>query len=128
MPATLSPKQKEIEILKKAAEDIQKIDGYTGEWLKDQIPFIESEIRADLLPGMYSTTFAELRKNVAKQCAKELKVARYEAEKIIRDAQNQSAKLLKETNEKCDAIQKDTTRWRNELWETARRIQSHLED
>ncbi len=83
-------KQNEIEILRACAERLGP-DSYCGPWLSDQIPAIESDIRADLFP-MRSyrdarQTETDERERNARICADAVKSAEREAAALVAKAQ-----------------------------------------
>lgn len=69
-------------------------NSYCGPWLESQIPFIEHDMRCDIIP---TASWSETRRlhdgmiNTAKQQAEYLlKAATEKADKIVRDAQTLS--------------------------------------
>ena len=83
-------KAQEIQILTETVNTLG-IDSYCGEWLRDQIPFIEHDIRCDLMP---TPTWAETRKMHDETCANALSKAlgviddaKKEAKRIVEHAQ-----------------------------------------
>jgi hypothetical protein len=82
-------KQNEIDTLLACAKTLSG-DSYCGPWLLDQIPFIEHDMRSDILP---TPTWSESRRmhdstlaNAREQAANILKNAKEEAEKLKADA------------------------------------------
>lgn len=85
---------------------------YCGDWLKDQIPFIEHDIRCDILPN---ASWSETRRlhdgmlETAKQQAEYLlKSATEKADRIVRDAEtraeNTRRTLARDIQKALDAI------------------------
>lgn len=104
-------KQTEIEILRKAAAELGA-NSYCGEWLVEQIPFIESEIAADLMPGTFSTlSIAEAKKTAAEI----VRAAEFRA-KEIREAAEREAKETKDAARR--EIQETQARFARILRET----------
>jgi hypothetical protein len=104
-------KAQEIKILTETANTLG-IDSYCGEWLRDQIPHIEHDMRCDILP---TSSWSETRKlhdgmlNTAKQQADYLlKAATEKADKIVRDAQmlseNTRRTLARDIQRTLDAL------------------------
>jgi hypothetical protein len=83
-------KQNEIEILRACAEKLGP-DSYCGPWLANQIPAIESDIRADLFPmrsyGDARQMQAEEQERTKQACADAIKRAEKEAAQIVEKAQ-----------------------------------------
>jgi hypothetical protein len=91
-------KQDEIYLLTTCAETLG-LDSYCGPWLKDQIPFVEHDIRCDIIPN---SSWSDTRRlhdgilNAAKQqCEYLLKAATEKADKIMRDAEKQAENTRK---------------------------------
>lgn len=78
-------KSKEIEILRECVEKLGA-DSYCGPWLRDQIPFIESDIRSDFLP---TPSWTESKQ-------------RHDA--IVRDAKDQADRILAKAKAESDRI------------------------
>lgn len=78
----------ELAILAEAADKLGP-NSYCGAWLREQLPFIEQDIRADMLPGIRSMNLRDHVAAVA-QAAKDAKViieeARLDAARIREDA------------------------------------------
>jgi len=82
-------KSEEIQILTAAADSLGS-DSYCGAWLREQIPFIESDIQSDIEPGVLASASiqdcarrcAEMRVKAIEECDKILSDARKEAEQI----------------------------------------------
>ena len=86
-------KQDEIQLLLKAAHKLGS-HSYCGPWLNEQIPYIEHDMRCDIMPN---STWVETRRlhdgmlETAKQQAEYLlKAATEKADKIMRDAEKQA--------------------------------------
>ena len=74
-------------------------NSYCGPWLNDQIPFVEHDMRCDIMPN---SSWVETRRlhdgmlNTAKQQAEYLlKAATEKADKIMRDAEKQAENTRK---------------------------------
>lgn len=104
-------KQDEIQLLLDVAHKLGQ-DSYCGPWLNDQIPFIERDMRCDILP---TASLAETRRlhdgmiTTAKQQAEYLlKAATEKAEKIVKDAEikaeNTRRTLARDIQKALDAI------------------------
>lgn len=91
-------KNDEIQALMELAHKLGS-NSYCGPWLNDQIPFIEHDIRCDIMPN---SSWSETRRlhdgmlNTAKQqCEYLLKDAKEKADKIMRDAEKQAENTRK---------------------------------
>lgn len=104
-------KQTEIHLLQTLADTLGE-DSYCGPWLRDQIPFIEHDIRCDIFPN---SSWSETRRlhdgmlDTAKQQAEYLlKAATEKADKIVRDAEKQAENirrtLARDIQKALDAI------------------------
>lgn len=86
-------KQTEIHLLNTLADTLGE-DSYCGPWLRDQIPFVEHDIRCDILPNASWSDTRRLHDGMldtAKQQADYLlKAATEKADKIVRDAEKQA--------------------------------------
>lgn len=78
-------KAQEIQILLEAVNKLG-IESYCGEWLRDQIPHIEHDMRCDILP---TSSWSETRKLHDGM----LNTAREQANYIIKDANEKAGKL-----------------------------------
>jgi cell division septum initiation protein DivIVA len=79
-------KAQEIQILTETANTLG-IDSYCGEWLRDQIPHIEHDMRCDILP---TSSWSETRRLHDGM----LNTAREQANYIIKDANEKAGKLM----------------------------------
>ena len=91
-------KQDEIQLLLEAAHKLGS-HSYCGPWLNEQIPYIEHDMRCDIMPN---STWFETRRlhdgmlETAKQQAEYLlKAATEKADKIMRDAEKQAENTRK---------------------------------
>ena len=91
-------KHDEIQALMELAHKLGS-NSYCGPWLNNEIPFIEHDIRSDIMPN---SSWVETRKlhdgmlNTAKQQAEYLlKAANEKADKIVRDAEKQAENTRK---------------------------------
>lgn len=91
-------KNDEIQLLLEVAHKLGS-NSYCGPWLNDQIPFVENDMKCDIMPN---PSWVETRKlhdgmlNTAKQqCEYLLKAATEKADKIMRDAEKQAENTRK---------------------------------
>lgn len=85
----MKSKSEEIRILTAAADSLGH-DSYCGQWLREQIPFIESDIRSDIEPGILASVSIqacgrrcdEMRARVIEERDRILSNARKEADLI----------------------------------------------
>jgi cell division septum initiation protein DivIVA len=91
-------KHDEIQALMELAHKLGS-NSYCGPWLNDQIPFVEHDMRCDIMPN---SSWVETRRlhdgmlNTAKQQAEYLlKAATEKADKIMRDAEKQAENTRK---------------------------------
>ena len=75
-------KAKEIVALHQFAANLGE-NSYTGGWLKEQLPYIESAIRADLPVGERAMTLSEMQAHVAR---------------IVSEAEAQAAAIINRAN------------------------------
>ena len=68
-------KSEEIQILSDAADKLGS-GSYCGDWLREQIPFIECDIRSDFHPGIYASASI---KDCSAQCREMLSEAKAES-------------------------------------------------
>ena len=102
-------KQDEIYLLTTCAETLGP-DSYCGPWLKDQIPFIEHDIRCDMFPNASWSDTRRLHDG------------------MLATAKEQADYLLKAANERADGIIKDAEkRAENTRRMLARDIQKALD-
>jgi len=97
-------KSEEIQILSDAADKLGS-GSYCGDWLREQIPFIECDIRSDFHPGIYAS--ASIRE-AGKRAEVILSEAKHSAMKLERDSIAQSKARFdaadKELMRKVDAF------------------------
>jgi hypothetical protein len=91
-------KNDEIQLLLEASIKLGS-DSYCGPWLRDQIPFVEHDMRCDMLPN---SSWGDTRRlhdgmiETAKQQSQYLlKAATEKADKIMRDAEKQAENTRK---------------------------------
>jgi len=93
-------KSDEIQILADCADKLGS-DSYCGQWLRDQIPFIESDLRSDIAPGILASASI-------KDCAHRCNQMRYEAmrerDKIILGARNEAEKIMESAVKLAESI------------------------
>ena len=92
-------KQKEIDILAEAATRLGP-DSYAGTWLREQLPFIEQDMRADFPVGTIAMSLAEAKAYVVG--------AQQTADKMIRDAQVNVERMLEEARDHAWEVREQT--------------------
>ena len=85
-------KDQEIQILIEAANKLGP-DSYAGTWLKEQIPFIQLDIRSDHPVGTAAVSISEAKEMVIK--------AREDARKIEADTKKYCEKLIQEAKDQA---------------------------
>jgi hypothetical protein len=78
-------KQNELETLFECAKKLGG-DSYCGPWLMDQIPYIQSDIRSDMLPTQTWTETRRLHDEM-------LTEARKQAAEIVKTAEEKAARI-----------------------------------
>jgi cell division septum initiation protein DivIVA len=89
-------KNEEIETLRECAEKLGP-NSYCGDWLIDQLPFIENDMRSDFLPQTSWTQTRKLEQNT-------LALAKEQAARILKDAEETAERIKKEAQERADLI------------------------
>ena len=89
-------KNQEIETLRETAEKLGS-NSYCGDWLIDQLPFIESDMRSDFLPQTSWTQTRKMEQNT-------LALAKEQAARILKDAEEQATRIKKDARENADLI------------------------
>ncbi len=89
-------KSQEIETLRECAEKLGS-NSYCGDWLLDQLPFIENDMRSDFLP---QTSWTETRKLEQSTLA----LAKEQAARILKDAEEQAERIRKDARQNADLI------------------------
>jgi cell division septum initiation protein DivIVA len=109
-------KSQEIQILSDAADKLGS-DSYCGAWLREQIPFIESDIRSDFAPGVLASASIQ---DCARRCAE-----------MRADAMRDSDKILSDARKEADQIRAQAVRFnelqREELRRTLKAILSRID-
>jgi len=95
-------KNEEIETLRKTAEKLGP-DSYCGDWLLDQLPFIESDMRSDFLPQTSWTETRKLEQNT-------IALAKEQAARILKDAEEQATRIKKDAQDSADMIRRTLRR------------------
>jgi hypothetical protein len=85
----MKTKSEEIQILTAAADSLGS-DSYCGAWLREQIPFIESDIRSDIEPGILAS--ASIQDCTAK-CLSMRAEAVAESKRILSDARKEADQI-----------------------------------
>lgn len=83
-------KSDEIQILADCADKLGS-DSYCGSWLRDQIPFIESDLRSDIAPGILAS--ASISDSV-RRCAEMRAEAIRDRDKMLQDARNEAERIM----------------------------------
>jgi hypothetical protein len=96
----MKSKSEEIQILTAAADSLGS-DSYCGAWLREQIPFIESDIRSDFAPGVLASASIQ---DCARRCAEMRADSLRERDKIILDARNESERIMDAALKLADSI------------------------
>jgi hypothetical protein len=103
LPAASNPmksKSEEIQILTECADRLGS-ESYCGAWLREQIPFIESDIRSDIEPGILSSASIQ---DCARRCAEMRADAMRERDKIILDARDEAERIMDAALKLADSI------------------------
>lgn len=82
-------KSEEIQIITAAADSLGS-DSYCGAWLREQIPFIESDIRSDIEPGILASASIQ---DCARRCAEMRVKAIEERDKTLSDARKEAEQI-----------------------------------
>ena len=112
----MKSKSEEIQILTAAADSLGS-DSYCGAWLREQIPFIESDIQSDIEPGILASASIQ---DCARRCAEMRVKAIEERDKILSDARKE-ADLIR-----CQAVRFNELQ-RDELKRTLKAILSRID-
>jgi cell division septum initiation protein DivIVA len=89
-------KQDELETLRETAEKLGP-NSYCGDWLLDQLPYIENDMRSDLLPQTSWTETRKLEQNT-------LALAKEQAARIIKDAEETAERIKTDARKNSDLI------------------------
>jgi hypothetical protein len=91
-------KNEEIQLLLEASITLGS-DSYCGPWLRDQIPFVEHDIRCDIIPNSSWSDTRRLHDGMIETAKQQseylLKAATEKADKIMRDAEKQAENTRK---------------------------------
>lgn len=93
-------KSDEIQILTDCADKLGS-DSYCGQWLRDQIPFIESDLRSDIEPGILASASIQ---DSMRRCAEMRAEAIRDRDKIILDARNEAERIVNESVKVAESI------------------------
>ena len=96
----MKSKSEEIQILIAAADSLGS-DSYCGDWLREQIPFIESDIRSDFAPGVLASASIQ---DCARKCFEMRGEAMRERTKIIQDARDEAERIMESALKLADSI------------------------
>jgi len=112
----MKSKSEEIQILTQCADSLGS-DSYCGAWLREQIPFIESDIRSDFAPGILASASIQ---DCTRRCAE-----------MRADAMRERDKILFDARKEADQIRAQAVRFselqRDELKRTLRAILSRID-
>jgi hypothetical protein len=89
-------KQDEIKTLRECAEKLGP-NSYCGDWLLDQLPFIENDMRSDFLPQTSWTETRKLEQNT-------LALANEQAARILKDAEENAERIKTDARQNADLI------------------------
>jgi cell division septum initiation protein DivIVA len=89
-------KSQEIETLRECAEKLGS-NSYCGDWLLDQLPFIENDMRSDFLPQTSWTETRKLEQNT-------LALAKEQAGRILKDAEETAERIKTDARKSADLI------------------------
>ena len=87
-------KQDEIYLLTTCAETLGS-DSYCGPWLKDQIPFVEHDIRCDIFPNASWSDTRRLHDGM-------IATAKEHAENIVKAANEKAAGIIKDAEKRAE--------------------------
>jgi cell division septum initiation protein DivIVA len=93
-------KSDEIQILSAAADSLGS-DSYCGQWLREQIPFIESDIQSDIEPGILASASIQ---DCARKCFEMRGEAMRDRSKIIQDARDEAERIMENALKLADSI------------------------
>ena len=82
-------KNEEIQIITECADRLGP-DSYCGAWLREQIPFIESDIRSDVEPGILASASIQ---DCSRRCAEMRSEAMRERDRILSDARKEADQI-----------------------------------
>jgi cell division septum initiation protein DivIVA len=89
-------KQDELETLRETAEKLGP-SSYCGDWLLDQLPYIENDMRSDFLPQMGWADTRKMEQNT-------LALAKEQAARILKDAEEQAERIKTDARKNADLI------------------------
>jgi cell division septum initiation protein DivIVA len=89
-------KSQELETLRECAEKLGP-NSYCGDWLIDQLPYIENDMRSDFLPQM---GWADTRKMEQSTIA----LAKEQAARILKDAEETAERIKIDARKNADLI------------------------
>ena len=96
----MKSKSEEIQILTAAADSLGS-DSYCGSWLREQIPFIESDIRSDIEPGILASASIQA---CGRRCDEMRARAIEERDRIISDARDEAERIMENALKLADSI------------------------
>ena len=99
-------KSQEIQILAAAADSLGS-GSYCGAWLREQIPFIESDIRSDFAPGIMASASIQ---DCSRRCVEMRADAMREREAILSDARKEADQIRSKANQFDDQIRAELGR------------------
>jgi hypothetical protein len=89
-------KSQELETLRETAEKLGP-NSYCGNWLLDQLPYIENDIRSDFLPQMRWADTRKMEQNT-------LALAKEQAGRILKDAEETAERIKTDARKNADLI------------------------
>jgi cell division septum initiation protein DivIVA len=93
-------KNEEIQIITECADRLGP-DSYCGSWLREQIPFIESDIQSDIGPGILASASIQ---DCARKCFEMRGEAMRERTKMIQDARDEAERIMENALKLADSI------------------------
>ena len=85
----MKSKSEEIQILTAAADSLGS-ESYCGAWLREQIPFIESDIQSDIEPGILASASIQA---CGRRCDEMRARAIEERDRILSDARKEADQI-----------------------------------
>jgi hypothetical protein len=95
-------KNDEIGILRDCLERLG-FDSYCGPWLRDQMPYIERDIRSDMFPQIGWAETRKMEQNT-------INLAKEQAARIVKDAEDQAARIKKDSEKYVEHVKKGLVR------------------
>jgi hypothetical protein len=99
-------KSDEIQILTQCADSLGS-DSYCGAWLREQIPFIESDIRSDIEPGVLASASIQ---DCARRCVAMREKVMEERDIILASARKEADQIRAQAVRFNDQIRSELSR------------------